>query len=116
MSTTDATSQMRQAVIAAITIRAAGDPQAAALLGAELSTVPYPARSDHDLFVLAEQLGVPASTLEEAARLDATLVAAWRGPRPPVCDRCSDAGQIARGDGRFARCPQCNPEPRTEEL
>lgn len=111
MSSSEATSPMRQALIAAITFHAASRPDAAAVLAGELAARSYEARSDDDLFDLAGTVGVDAEKLARIGLLDQTLT-----PLRPrhICARCEDTGQVRAGDGRFVRCHVCNPAPPKE--
>ena len=108
--TSDSTSPMRLAVIAAITHHAATRPDTAAVLASELASRGYTARSDDELFELAGLVGVAEDKLGRISLLDPTL--AQMRPRA-VCGRCDDTAQVRVGS-RFSRCPACNP-PRKEE-
>lgn len=103
------TSTFRQACIAAITSRAARNPELRPALVGWLDAAPYNERPDADLLSFADAMGVPADRRAEIEALDR-----YRFPdyeRRVFCPLCLDTMSVDQGDGRFTRCPMCNPEP-----
>ena len=103
------TSDLRQAVCAAITGAVTGNKERADWLARCLDVQPYDRRTDSDLIDLAYSAGVPEARVAEIATLDA-------GRRPDyeqlhICPDCLDQGHVRGGDGRFYRCQTCNPPP-----
>lgn len=108
----DMTSKRRQGVIAAITTHAIRRPEVRDRLAAALESRDYEDRSDNDLFELATKLGVPDERLTAAGLLDAEL---YEVRDYKLCPTCRDTHWVRREDGRYVRCPTCNPEPTPEE-